>query len=121
MSRWSNFSDKELRCKCGCNQPNTNPKFIKLMDKVQIIRDVLGVPLPISSAYRCVNHPIEAKKEKAGWHNIAAVDIAVRGKLAIEVMHLALNLGIKGIGVNQKGDGRFIHLDARDEYAIWSY
>jgi hypothetical protein len=30
-------------------------------------------------------------------------------------------MGFKGIGVQQKGAGRFIHLDDREDPAIWSY
>ncbi|EOE6053719.1 D-Ala-D-Ala carboxypeptidase family metallohydrolase [Vibrio cholerae] len=121
LSRWANFSDNELRCKCGCNQSNPNIEFVQLMDKVQLIRQIIGVPLPVSSAYRCVNHPEERKKAKAGWHNKAAIDLAVSRDVAYKVLELAFIIGIKGIGINQKGEERFIHLDMRPELAIWSY
>ncbi|HAT8542817.1 TPA: D-Ala-D-Ala carboxypeptidase family metallohydrolase [Vibrio vulnificus] len=121
MSRWANFSDKELRCKCGCNQSNPNIEFVQLIDKVQLIRQILGVPIPVSSAYRCINHPEERNKAKAGWHTKAAIDLAVSREVAYKVLELAFIFGIKGIGINQKGEGRFIHLDMRPELAIWSY
>jgi hypothetical protein len=50
-----------------------------------------------------------------------AVDIAIQGPEAVRLLDLALELGFTGIGVQQKGDGRFLHLDTRDTPAIWSY
>ncbi|HAS8314695.1 TPA: peptidase M15 [Vibrio vulnificus] len=121
MSRWKNFSDNELKCRCGCGQTNPNPEFIELMNIVQFMRDFLKVPLPVYSAYRCENHPTERKKVKAGWHNKAAIDLKVSRDVAYKVLELAIKLGIKGIGVNQKGDHRFIHLDMRPDRILWSY
>ncbi|HCG9221660.1 TPA: peptidase M15 [Vibrio parahaemolyticus] len=121
MSIWRNFSDNELRCRCGCGQLNPNPEFQTLMAIVQYIRERIGVPMPVASAYRCVNHPEERKKKKAGWHNIAAIDLKVSRGVAHQVLELALILGIKGIGINQKGKHRFIHLDMRPERMVWSY
>jgi len=45
----------------------------------------------------------------------------VSGEDAQTLIKLALDLGFKGIGVNQKGEGRFIHIDHRSEPAMWSY
>ncbi|MCV5341128.1 hypothetical protein OFC87_29810, partial [Escherichia coli] len=67
------------------------------------------------------NHPIERKKVKAGWHNKAAIDLKVSREVAHKVLELAMKLGIKGIGVNQKGEHRFIHLDMRPNRMVWSY
>jgi hypothetical protein len=39
----------------------------------------------------------------------------------VRFLRLALELGFTGIGVQQKGTGRFIHLDLRAVPAIWSY
>jgi len=49
------------------------------------------------------------------------------GKEALEVIRVAQKHGIKRIGVQQKGNGRFIHLDSCTEAegfsspAMWSY
>ena len=52
------------------------------------------------------------RKSKPGSHADGyAVDIGVRGEQALQVIRSAMEHGIKRIGVNQKGDGRFIHLD----------
>jgi uncharacterized protein YcbK (DUF882 family) len=100
----------------------------KLMSALDDIRQALGKPIIISSGYRCPNHPIEAKKSKPGAHATGkAADLAVQGEDAVNVMMAALFMEIKRIGVQQKGSGRFIHLDIADHEdgfptpAIWSY
>lgn len=120
---WKNFTEDELKCKCGCGESNPNPEFVTLMDKVQILRDLYGKPLEISSAYRCKVHPVEIVKSKPGMHNKAAVDIKCYGEDALDILELALELDFTGAGINQKGhfDQRFIHLDLRENPTIWSY
>jgi len=50
------------------------------------------------------------------------VDIGVQGEQALKLLKMALNdARINGVGVNQKGGGRFIHLDTDNRTAIWSY
>jgi len=122
--RWKNFPDDELRCS-HTGLLNPNREFIVLMDHIQVLRDTLGFSLPISSGYRHETHPIEAKKiakgKPAGEHTRAAVDIAVSREQAYIVLRKALEMGFSGIGINQKGKGRFIHLDIRKNPTLWSY
>ena len=121
---WKNFKLEEFACKhCGKNEINH-----KLIDKLQLLRDDLGFPLVISSGYICPEHPIEAKKSKPVTHAEGiAVDIAVSHEKALEVLYKGIAHGFKGIGVNQKGNGRFIHLDigemedGRPRPHLWSY
>lgn len=115
-----NFSDSELKCSC-CGRVNTTQRFREFMAKVQLLRDRYGKPLKVSSGYRCEKHPIEAKKKKAGMHSIAAIDLGVSRGEAWRVLKLAFEMGFTGIGVNQKGNGRFIHLDTRANPTVWSY
>lgn len=95
--------------------------FQAFIEKVQALRTIYGKPLVLSSAYRCPEHPIEAKKAKAGQHSKGAVDIQVAYSAAHEVLRLAFAMGFTGIGVNQKGNARFIHLDMRPIPTVWSY
>jgi zinc D-Ala-D-Ala carboxypeptidase len=126
MSDWSSpyFSEKELMCRCGCGQSPMDPEFV---DRLTALREAYG-PLRITSGFRCPQHPIEAKKSKAGSHASGkAVDIGVDREAAYEVLRLAIEMGFKRVGINQKGSGRFIHIDsctAEDgfpEPTIWSY
>lgn len=115
------FSKKEFLCQ-HCGQDGIQPEIVKVLDKM---REQCGFPFVISSGYRCEDHPIEAAKATPGTHQKGyAVDIAVRGANALAVIRSAMEHGIKRIGVNQKGSGRFIHVDCdpdRQSPAIWSY
>ena len=102
-----------------------DPGFMITLEAIRIKCDF---PFTITSAYRDPTHPIEARKAKPGTHASGrAVDIAVRGDKAIKLIKVAFEFGITGIGVQQKGGGRFIHLDdlgIEDGFArpnIWSY
>lgn len=123
MCDWANFTNDELDCSC-CGDENTSLEFRELMDEVQEMREELGFSFPVTSGYRCLNHPIEANKSKPGQHSIAAIDINVYGEEAVSLIESALQKGFTGIGVNQHGSykQRFIHLDMRDgPRTIWSY
>tara|TARA_R110000803_G_scaffold208003_1_gene276341 strand:- start:1966 stop:2367 length:402 start_codon:yes stop_codon:yes gene_type:complete len=118
------FRPKELACKCGCNSNEFDADFLETLCA---IREACGFSFPLSSAYRCPLHPIEARKEDVGAHCYGkAVDILCSGENALEVIRVALAHGIGRIGVSQKGGGRFIHLDGctvEEGFtpAIWSY
>lgn len=117
----THFSDKELNCQ-HCGEAGMDPAFIEVLEKIRV--DV-GFPMPITSGYRCPNHPLEAKKSSPGAHAQGrAVDVAVSRSQAFEVIKSATAHGITGLGVDQKGDGRFLHLDIAKGIArpaIWSY
>lgn len=117
---YPSFSDKELACQ-HCGKFNEKEEFNELMEKVQELRDEYGKGIPVTSAYRCESHPIEAAKQRAGYHSIAAIDLGVSGTDAYRILELAFKLGFTGIGVNQKGGSRFIHLDRREVPTVWSY
>ena len=131
-SRWPNFSFKEIACQetgeCEMNKDT--------MDRLQELRIEYGRGLRISSGFRSPRHSIEAKKidpegnPRPGAHATGrAIDIAIRGEDAYMVLSLATSLGFTGIGVSQKGDSRFLHLDdiqPEDDFhvprpSVWSY
>lgn len=119
--KYPNFSGSEFTC-THCGQEGIKPE---LLERLQVIRTKYGRAMPISSGYRCPRHPIEAAKSAPGAHSTGlACDIAVSGDDAYEVLKLALEHGFTGIGVQQKGSGRFIHLDmvkGDNRPAVWSY
>jgi zinc D-Ala-D-Ala carboxypeptidase len=119
------FKPKELTCKCGCNTIEFDLIFLSTLNS---IREECGFSFALSSAYRCTKHPIEARKEHFGAHTTGkAVDILCNGEKALEVIRVAQKHGIQRIGIQQKGGGRFIHLDACTTEegftspAMWSY
>lgn len=117
------FSREELQCS-ETGECNMDPDFLALLEKV---RSRFGKPMRISSAYRSPEHSVEAAKpdhRKNGYHvQGRAVDVLIKHDEALRLIHIALNEGMMGIGVSQKGDHetRFIHLDNRPSRMMWSY
>ena len=118
------FSIDELKCQ-HCGEHNMDESF---MVKIEALRQDLGFPFVVTSAYRCKDHIIERKKKAPGAHSTGhALDIAVSGDQAYRLLREALNVGMTGIGINQKGPNRFIHLDDieweenRPRPWVWSY
>ncbi len=114
------FSDEELKCKCcGVNGFNEDT-----LSRLNELREAVGSPIIINSAYRCETHNnhIGATQTHASGQ---AVDIKIRGKEACRLIGKAISLGFTGSGVKQKGSNRFIHLDDLNESDnrpwIWSY
>ena len=97
-----NFSDKELSCSC-CGE---NKMTQETVDALQGLRESLGRPLKLSSAYRCPKHNSKVSSTgKSGPHTTGcAIDIACSGKEAWELLSFAMILSKiwKGIGVSQK-------------------
>ena len=119
---WKNFTRDEFACKCGCG---TNQIKDEIIDVLQKIRDQVG-PLSVSSGFRCANHPVERGKKQPGTGTHCrgvAADVAVSHQTAREVLEIALEMDIGGVGVHQRGDGRFIHVDVDQarKNLIWTY
>jgi len=118
------FTPKELRCQHTGNDGIED----SFLSKLNAIRHECDFPFTVTSGYRAPEHPIEAKKSAPGAHASGrAVDIGVRGAQALRLIEVAVKHGMTGIGVQQKGGSRFIHLDdieADDRFprpTIWSY
>lgn len=120
-TKYKNFEQSEFACK------HTGKCFMDsdFMDKLQALRDAFKKPMVITSGYRDRSHPVERNKTGAGPHTMGlAADIAVSGADAHKLLQLALNMGFTGIGVSQKGNSRFIHLDTVKSSirpTVWSY
>lgn len=149
MLNWKlypNFTEDELRCKCGCGRADMDPAF---MEWLQELRNILGKPMVITSGFRCPDHNEVVSKSgtgRTGPHTTGcAIDIAVAYEPAYELMALAIR-GVEtdvndcmylkpatGVGARQHGNPkrRFVHLDCIDlaqhprfEYVrpmFWSY
>lgn len=118
MNSGKYFSEEEFKCK-HCGATGMNQDFLNKLNK---LREVYGKPMRISSGYRCSEHPAERSKVTTGMHTTGkAVDIAVEGAEAQKLLMLAIQQGFNGTGVQQKGTGRFIHIDTRDKPTMWSY
>jgi zinc D-Ala-D-Ala carboxypeptidase len=120
-AEYENFSEAEFKCS-HCGKVNMQPEFMK---KLQMLRTAFAKPMRITSGYRCPEHPVEIKKTVSGAHTSGcAADIAVQGTEAHELLRLAFHFRFSGIGVQQRGSGRFIHLDTLvtpPRPNVWSY
>lgn len=118
---YPNFTRAELACK-HTQRCLMRPDF---MAKLQQLRVAYQAPMPITSGYRDPSHPVERNKTTPGPHTLGrAVDVAVAGSDAFRLVALAIKHGFTGIGVQQTGASRFIHLDdlgGSQRPMIWSY
>lgn len=119
------FTKAELTCKCGCGMlPEQD-----FMDRVEGLRVSLGFSLPVTSGARCASYNSKVSATGAsGPHTTGrALDLGVRGENALRLIVEARRAGFSGIGVSQKGEGRFIHLDdlpdalGQPRPHLWSY
>lgn len=122
-SQYPNFTEREFRCK-HTGRCEMDARF---MARLQRLRDEYGKAMQVNSGYRDPSHPDEAKKAAPGVHCLGrAVDIGVQGADAVRLVALAVKHGFTGIGVQQQGGSRFIHLDDLEDGAfprptLWSY
>lgn len=115
------FSDKELRCKCAkCKQLQPAKIDKNALERLNELRRRVNRSLALTSAYRCSDHPEEAKKATPGQHNKGcAFDIAVAdGSQRMQIVKTAIELGFNGIGIAKS----FVHVDTRSSTpVIWTY
>jgi zinc D-Ala-D-Ala carboxypeptidase len=119
------FKPTDFACK-HCGENKTSPLTMELADE---LRHRCGFPLTISSGYRCPDHNAKVSGTgRTGPHTTGeAFDVAVSHGQAFEVLRHAMKMNFSGIGVQQKGGGRFIHLDTlpnapgQPRPTVWSY
>lgn len=122
---WKHFDKNEFACR-HCGENLTADDFI---DKLDELREQCGFALPVTSGYRCPEHNTKVSHTGlTGPHTTGrAVDFGVRGERAYKVVELAIRAGFTGIGMNQKGEARFVHLDdlpnapGQPRPTCWSY
>lgn len=120
-NKYQYFTEDEFACfatdKCAME--------VAFMDKLTELRIEYGRPMIITSGYRDITHPIEANKMGGGGSHTKGIACDVKcnaGRDAYDLVQLAIKHKFKGIGVCQKeGKPRFIHLDLKPRFAIWSY
>ena len=87
-------------------------------------------PFVITSGYRTpeYNNQVSSSGLNGAHTTGKAADISVSHENAYKLLQIAFNMSVfTGIGINQKGNARFIHLDTCDKTdglprpAVWSY
>jgi len=118
------FPAHELQCNCGCGTNEFSPHTLERLNN---LRRTYGKPIILNSAYRCPEY-----NTKMGYTQThasgQAVDIRIQRKDAMKLLPLIFRAGFTGLGINQKGNTRFIHIDDLPEILpkqprphIWSY
>jgi uncharacterized protein YcbK (DUF882 family) len=123
---WKYFTREELKCK-GTDECFMDEEFMKQLHR---LREDYGRPMTITSGYRDVSYNTVIGGSPNSAHILGqAVDVAVSGNLAYDLIRMAMLHGFTGIGVAQRGphNKRFIHIDnivnsdTSPRPTIWSY
>lgn len=116
--RWPNFSRAELACN-GTGALQIDPDSL---DKLQALRDRLGVPLVVNSGYRSPYwNRVQGGAPKSKHMEGKAWDIRLDGHDPHELEAAAREVGFTGIGRyhGPKYPRPFMHLDNRAGGAEW--
>lgn len=115
------FSRKEFRCRCGRKDCDAAPIDMKLVTALQALRDLIGVPIIINSAVRCVRHNRRVGGVRNSRHlegiaaDIYCPELSPKELAKFAAMIPEFDKG--GIGLYDWG----IHVDVRGRRARWDY
>lgn len=116
----AHFYSTEFDCHGSncCSQTVVNEKLIEYLEN---IREHFGVPISITSPYRCPTHNSRIGGATGSRHSRGdAADIVVKGFSPRTVAQYAESIGILGIGLYETAnDGYFVHIDTRDYRSFW--
>ena len=123
MKLTKNFSKSEFESKDGAPMPDDVLENVKVVaEQLQVLRDVLNIPITINSAYRSPKHNKKIGGVKNSQHITGkAVDIVAKGittnYLAFKINELILKGKMLegGIGIYDT----FVHYDIRGIKARW--
>lgn len=116
------FKAHEFDCPCGCHDTQLDSD---LLEKADALRDRCGIPLQITSGYRCEKYQEELKlkgyetAKGISQHQIGrAFDCKAQGLTGLELEAYARSVGFMAVGVGKA----FIHCDLRDaRERRWTY
>ncbi len=125
----ANFRRSEFLCHCGCGQGLIRKDLVRAL---QAVREHVGSPMILTSAFRCVTHNDKVGGAKHSMHMAGiAADVFFVGQplwyaygAIMRVRPWAIDKG--GIGIyppwkdsEGRAKGNFIHLDTRESQARW--
>lgn len=100
------FSAKEFQCHC-CHQVIIDDD---LLQKLERLRSIAGMPVYINSGYRCIKHNKEIGRSGESYHlSGQAADIHIPGYKPEEVARMARQAGFTGIIIYWS----YTHVDVR--------
>jgi len=111
---WPDFSPEEMACR-GTGNLMIVPHA---MDKLQALRDLLGKPMTVNSAYRSPSHNRNVGGSKGSKHMQGlAFDVRMENHNPAEYITAAKRVGFDAIGTYPRQN--FIHVDDRGSDASW--
>ena len=116
------FDNSEMRCKCGCGQIDMD--YYGLLTKLDLARDIAGIPFIINSGYRCDQYNTDVGGKPGSAHTKGmAVDIkADNSRKRFRIINGLLEAGFSRLGIDF--DRGFIHVDSddsKDQEVVWGY
>jgi len=120
-----NFNKSEFESKCGSEMPEeVYHNVVKVANQLQYLRDYLGEPIRINSAYRSPEHNAKVGGVPKSQHLLGkAADIVVKG-MKTEFLYQYIEDAISNGEMLQGGLGlydTFVHYDIRGTKARWDY
>ena len=102
------FNLSEFSCPC-CNLVMLHPE---LLVKLVELRNILEIPVYVTSGYRCFEHNQKVGGVINSYHCIGlAADIKAKDINLITLLEICENIDFAGIGLYEKKN--FLHLDVR--------
>ena len=120
-----NFRPREFYCKCGncLGFPPNKAVTRHLAWVLQQIRDLVNVPIKITSAYRCEQHNKNVGGSTHSQHKLgSAADLQAKG-LKAQQLHAAILDLVSSKRIPEGGLGlyeTFVHYDIRPKKARWN-
>lgn len=109
-----NFKLYEFECHDGNHEVKVDPE---LVEKLQKLRDTVGKPIIINSAYRTPEYNKQIGGVGGSQHiEGKAADIRINGYTPKQVRDLAKKIGFRGIGIYPT----FTHVDVRANASEWN-
>jgi len=128
MKLTHNFSKSEFECKSGEEMPLDVLENVKLLAiQLQKIREYVGKPIRINSAYRSEAHNEAIGGVKTSQHILGkAADITIDTFTPDEVVSIIENMltneMLGGFYIGGLGSyNTFTHIDIRDKQARWNF
>lgn len=121
----THFHIREFKCKDGTKVPEEYfPNVILLAQNLQILRDYIGEPIHLNSAYRTPTYNASINGAKKSQHLLAnAGDITTKNKTPRQLKAIVIKLNqTKGNGFWLGGIGLyagFLHVDTRTKFTEW--
>jgi uncharacterized protein YcbK (DUF882 family) len=113
----AHFSCEELQCRC-CGRLEIDSR---LLDGLEALRRLAGVPVVVHAGYRCARHNAEVGGALHSEHRLGrAADIHLPGLSLQQMYDLASSVAEFAEGGIGAYDENFLHVDTRGHRARWA-